>query len=167
MQISRLDSLSGVLGVLTALIAPALLVSACGTFILSTSNRLAMTTERVRTLAAQLWRLKAEEALSVQTDRRVRLERHMERAFQRVLLQQRALALFYGAAVLFVACSLALGLEAVTRRLPSWLPEILGLVGVTLLLGACALLLVDIRLLVAAMRDEMAWARRRDGYTRF
>ncbi len=47
----ELNSLSGALAVLTAMITPALLLSACGTFILSTSVRLGRVVDRIRILS--------------------------------------------------------------------------------------------------------------------
>jgi len=47
---SLVRSLSAGLTVLTAMITPALLISASGTFVLSTSNRLSRVIDRVRRL---------------------------------------------------------------------------------------------------------------------
>lgn len=155
MHLVELRSLTSVLGVLTALIAPALLISASGSLITSTSHRLAGNTERFRHLAERLQRI--EERNDERTlARRRHLEAQLDWTYRRVLLQQRALTLFYSAAVFFVACSFALGVEAVTRELPNWMPVLLGLAGVLILLVACALLLVEARRLVAGMRQEMA-----------
>jgi len=46
-----MDPLSSALGVLSAMITPAILISACGTLVLSTSNRLGRVVDRVRDLA--------------------------------------------------------------------------------------------------------------------
>jgi hypothetical protein len=151
-HVIELRSLSSILGVLTALIAPALLISACATFIISTSARLARNVDQMRELAM---RLRNCDHTGSGTDQRKFLHRQLERMFRRVRQQQRALALFYWAAVLFVTCSLALGTEAFTQVLPNWLPVMLGLTGVVMLLVACSLLLAETRLLVAGMTEEM------------
>lgn len=148
----ELQSLSSILGVLTALIAPALLISACGTFILSTSTRLARNVDQMREFAM---RLRAGDASVGGAEGRQFLERQLERMFHRVRQQQRALSLYYWAAVLFVTCSLALGTEALLQFLPNWLPVVLGLSGVVVLLVACSLLLAETRSLVAGMSEEM------------
>jgi hypothetical protein len=155
MQLVELSSLSAVLGVLTALIAPALLISACGNLITSTTHRLISNTERFRTLAVRIRRLDGQKGLPSMAERR-ELDAQLDWTYRRVLIQQRALTLFYTAAVFFVACSFALGLEAVTRALPSWLPVFLGLFGVLVLLVAVALLLVETHRLVAGMREELS-----------
>jgi hypothetical protein len=153
MEPIELRTLSAVLGVLTALIAPALLISASGTFITSTVQRLTSNTERFRLLALRLRQLEGTEGARPAL-RRARLESQLEWTYRRVVLQQRALTLFYTAAVFFVTCSFALGLEAVTTVVPAWLPVALGLFGVLLLLAACTLLLEDARRLVSGIRDE-------------
>jgi hypothetical protein len=161
MEKYELNTLASVLGVLTALIAPALLVSACGTFILSTSNRLSLTTERVRVLVLQMGRLEAKERTPARAVELERLQLEVQLSFRRVLRQQQALALFYMATVLFVGCSLTLGMEALTAVLPPWLPVALGLAGVAVLLAACSILLLDVQWLVRGMKLEMAAVRRR------
>ncbi len=159
MNLVHLESLSSILGVLTSLIAPAVLISACASLIISTANRMALTTERVRLLAHELRQVDGDEEARTPA-RCAHLEHQMEWAFRRAVAQQRALTLFYSATAFLVACSFALGLEALTQILPNWLPVALGLCGVLLLLLACALLLVDARLLITGMRDEMAELRR-------
>jgi hypothetical protein len=155
MQVIEPNSLSAVLGVLTALIAPALLISASGTLINSTAQRLISNTDRFRHLALSLRRLEGQAGASSMAKRR-QLDVQLEWTYRRVLLQQRALTLFYTAAVFFVACSFALGLEAMTTALPPLLPVVLGLLGVLILLVAVALLLVETYRLVAGMREELA-----------
>jgi len=65
------------LGVLTAMITPALLISACGTLILSTSNRLARIVDRVRTLSRDLERLWADQEKPFAEERRAEVERQL------------------------------------------------------------------------------------------
>lgn len=158
MTILAPENLSSVLAVLTALIAPALLVSACGTFISSTSTRMTLSIERVRLLVARLRELRDRELDEAAQRERDRLRREMSLTFRRVILQQRALGCFYAAAALFVACSLALGLEAVTTFVPPLMPVALGLAGVAMLLVGCALLVVDVHRLVNVMKEEITAA---------
>ncbi len=49
-----MEPLSSALSVLTAMITPAVLISACGTMILSTSTRLGRVVDRVRALSDRL-----------------------------------------------------------------------------------------------------------------
>src|SRR5438132_893497 len=59
----EMDTLSSALTVLTAMITPAVLISACGTMILSTSTRLGRVVDRVRSLSDKL-----EELAKVEGD---------------------------------------------------------------------------------------------------
>jgi hypothetical protein len=155
MQTVELSNLPSVLGVLTALIAPALLISANASFVLSTSTRLANNTARARALADRLRRPR-NSAAKVGAQERQRLELELKVTYRRVRLEQQALELFYAATILFVACSLVLGVEALTRSLPYWWPVALGLFGVALQLAASALLIMDVRAMARLMRSEIA-----------
>jgi hypothetical protein len=141
------------LQVLGALIAPAVLVSATGQFILSTANRLALTTDRARELARHLDKLERSRN-EVPREQRLRVQRQLLSTLQRARAQQRALVLFYTAAVCFVLCSLMLGVEMLMYLLPPWLPVALGLTGVVLLLFACSLLVLETRKLVTTLQAE-------------
>jgi hypothetical protein len=153
LAVAELKTLSSVLGVLTSLIAPAVLISACGSLIQSTTARLLHNSERVRVLAAAMRRLE-REGLVPDLERHQRLEKNLRWIYRRVRAEQKALVMFYSAAASFVGCSLALGLEALWRQLPNWLPVVLGLLGVLQLLVACGLLLVESHYLVLDMQGE-------------
>ena len=56
-----MEALTSSLAVLTAMITPAVLISASGTMILSTSTRLGRVVDRVRSLSDRLRRLTSEE----------------------------------------------------------------------------------------------------------
>lgn len=73
--------------VLGAMITPAVLISASGTLVLSTSNRLTRVVDRVRALAAEAEQMRKEEA-SVEAEARRRLI-----ASQLPVLSKRALLL--------------------------------------------------------------------------
>jgi hypothetical protein len=149
--------LPSALQVLTALIAPALLISASASFVLSTSTRLANNANRARAIAAALKEWKHRDTARSPHEQK-RLKRELRLTYHRVYLERQALALFYAATIMFVACSLVLGLEAIVRGWPYWLPVVLGLFGVVLLLIASALLIVDLRSMAKLVRHEVAAA---------
>jgi hypothetical protein len=152
-EIVNLPNLPAVLGVLTALIAPALLISACASFIQSTYSRVALNLDRARVVAVTLQHIaRADDRAGDRQD----LMRELKVTYRRVYLEQQALMLFYAATVMFVTCSLVLGLESITRFLPYWLPVCLGMLGVGLLLAASTLLMLDVRAMVKLMRREVA-----------
>ncbi|CDM66611.1 DUF2721 domain-containing protein [Pyrinomonas methylaliphatogenes] len=57
----KMETLSSALAVLTAMITPAVLISACGTLILSTSTRLGRVVDRVRGLSERFEELARSE----------------------------------------------------------------------------------------------------------
>jgi len=66
-----MEGLSSALTVLTAMITPAVLISACGTMILSTSTRLGRIVDRVRSLSDKLEELaKTDGEVELLEDRR-------------------------------------------------------------------------------------------------
>jgi hypothetical protein len=159
MESADLSTLPSVLGVLTALIAPALLITASASFVLSTSGRLANNMTRARAVAETLRELQIRDGAARHTQAWRWLELELKVTYRRVHLEQEALALFYAATIMFVACSLVLGMEAIKAFLPYWLPVALGLCGVLLLLIASALLILDVRSMVRLMRHEVAVIR--------
>jgi len=158
-RVESADNLPSVLSVLTALIAPSLLITATASFVASTSTRLASNLARARAVADELQQIHRRGATAQQTETGRWLEMELQVTYRRVHLEQEALALLYGSTILFVACSLVLGMEAIEALLHYWLPVALGLCGVLLLLVASALLILDVRLMVRLLRQEAARMR--------
>src|ERR1041385_6565475 len=105
-----MDALSSSLAVLTAMITPAVLISASGTMILSTSTRLARVTDRVRSLSDRLQNLSAGITVDdCAEERRAMLYDQLDKLTSRSRLLQRALTTFYLAVGVFVASSVAIG----------------------------------------------------------
>ena len=159
---SSLSSLDAVLAVLTAMITPALLLSACGTFVLSTSNRLARVIDRVRRLSERFEDIakgKSEDPPDLLEQRRALVEGQLGLLSGRAVLLQRALTLLYVAAGFFVGTSLGIAALSVTegRGFPAWLPVALGLCGALSMLAGCALLVVEARRQLRALRAEMTF----------
>lgn len=153
--------LSATLTVLTAMLAPALLLSACGAFVLSTSNRLGRVIDRVRALSEKFDQLSTGAIeLALMTERRVTIEEQMRQLMGRATLLQRALILLYLAAAAFVATSVALGLLAVRRAEFGGVPVGFALLGATFLLVAGVLLILEARLALRGLKMEMGFLRR-------
>ena len=151
----NVNTLSAALSVLTAMITPALLLSACGTFILSTSNRLARVTDRMRTLAQQVEEMAKAEGDVVMKQDRLRLWREqISMQGQRLRLLQRALTLLYLAASIIVCASLSIGLVTAVSASLYWIPVTLGLSGSLLFLIATILLLMETQIAVRRVYDE-------------
>src|SRR5437867_7810660 len=133
----QMDVLSSSLAVLTAMITPAVLISASGTMILSTSTRLGRVVDRVRSLSDRLRHLGGgDESAEFFEEERAMLYDQLDKLTSRSRLLQRALTTFYLAVGVFVASSVAIGGVAFFSargssggRRGAWLPVILVLVG--------------------------------------
>ncbi|MCS7024547.1 MAG: DUF2721 domain-containing protein [Bryobacteraceae bacterium] len=156
------SSLSAALGVLTAMITPALLISASGMFILSTSNRLGRVIDRVRAISDKMDQLMRDPAgVELLDERKAMLMDQTRQLSSRAHLLQRTLTVFYLAAGLFVLTSVAIGIDALLVE-PSlhWLPVGLGLSGACGLLYGSVLLIQEARLALVTLSDEMNFLNR-------
>jgi hypothetical protein len=156
------DTLSAALAVLTAMITPALLISASGTYILSTSNRLGRVVDRVRVISDKMEDLMhSKHTIEMVEERKAVLMDQMRLLSYRATLLQRTLTIFYTAAGLFVLTSVAIGIDALLdRRGLHWMPVALGLSGALGLLYGNVMLIREARLAVSSLRDEMRFLHR-------
>ena len=139
-----LDALSGT-RILTAMITPAVLISASGTLIFSTSNRLGRVFDRVNALKSELEALMAGK-LSFPEERFEMIRIQVDKQRVRASLIQKALAALYTATALFVASSLAIAFNvAYSSRDTGWIPTALALTGGLFLFASSAILLYESR----------------------
>jgi len=154
-----MEALSSALAVLTAMITPAVLISACGALILSTSTRLGRVTDRVRLLIdrfEEMMRNQEDEGVEMFEERRAATFDQLDRLTTRSRLLQRSMTVFYLALGVFVATSVAIGMvAAVGQAVYSWVPVVLGLVGSCGLFYGSVLLVFEARLAQAALNAEM------------
>jgi hypothetical protein len=150
-----MNDFSSAISVLSAMITPAVLISACGSLILATSDRLNRSVERTRAIVTQLAPLaKAEHTPEAEEERRM-LFVQLDYATTRSRLLQRALSRLYGALALFVGTSVSIGLVAVTSAAFTTVPIVLGLTGAGLLLYAAFVLIKESRFALAGVNEEM------------
>jgi len=146
------------LGVLTSMITPAVLISACAGLILSTSVRLGRVVDRVRSLSEKFEELTQKTPADV-----VLFEKRLELTFtqldwltSRARHLQRAMTTFYLSLGLFVATSVAIGISAAADGGQlSNLPVIFGMVGVGLLFVGTILLGFEATLALRSIHAEM------------
>jgi hypothetical protein len=150
------------LGVLSAMITPAVLISACGTLIFSTAARLARVVDRVRTLSRQLEQLYASDQGDFLSERRGEVERQLSLQARRGRLIQRSLTALYVALGFFVGTTLAIGLAGLTPRAP-WIPAALGMSGTLVLFYGCMLFIGETRLALRSVDLEMEFVLRLRG----
>lgn len=147
-------------GVLTSMITPAVLISACAALILSTSVRLGRVVDRVRTLSDRFEEMAHKEpgAIELFEDRLALTFTQLDWLTSRARHLQRALTTFYVALGIFVATSVAIGfagLIASNAARFQWLPVALGMIGAALLLAGTMLLSFEATLALRAIESEM------------
>jgi hypothetical protein len=145
--------------VLAAMITPALLISASGTLVLSTSNRLSRVVDRVRVLtrdAETMEQQKKEERLE---EKRFLIANQLTSLTKRALLLRTALAALYSAIGLLVATSVSVGV--LTMLGLRWVlpPTLLAITGSCALLWGSVLLVREGQLAIGSTLEEMNYVR--------
>ena len=157
------------LSVLSAMITPAVLISGAGTLLLSTSNRLGRTTDRVRTLTARFKVLVTPEGRAAplaREEKRLILSQ-LPRLSRRTRFIQRAMQSLYLAVALLVGSSIWIGGAALlgeageashaAQRLG---PVLLAIAGAGALAYGAVLLSIESTLSAATTREEMRFLER-------
>jgi hypothetical protein len=146
--------------VLGAMITPAVLISAGGTLVLSTSNRLSRVVDRVRVLAADADRLEpAGGPVSQREAQKHQLIGNQLRDLsRRAVLLRSAIAALYVAIALLIMTSLGVGIFTAFGFDYSFIPISLGMFGTCGLLWATTLLVREARLAISSTLEEMAVA---------
>jgi hypothetical protein len=152
-----MEPLNSALSVLTAMITPAVLISACGALILSTSTRLGRVVDRVRMLIDRFEEMvKSGEDVELYEERRAATFDQIDRLTTRSRLLQRGMTIFYLALGVFVATSVSIGLVAAAgRESYAWIPVVLGLIGSCGLFYGSVLLVFEARLAQSSLNAEM------------
>ena len=145
--------------VLGAMITPAVLISAAGTLVLSTSNRLTRVVDRVRSLAGEAEEIRRGEASGESEARVALIAEQIPLLSSRALLLRSALTAFYSAIGLLVATSIAVGVVAALRWDYGWVPVLSGLAGACALLYGSLLLVREARLAIGFTLKEMDFLR--------
>jgi threonine/homoserine/homoserine lactone efflux protein len=156
MDFSSLEAPATALAVLTAMITPAVLISACGALIFSTATRMGRVIDRVRYLSARFEELaRNPQADDMAAERRALLYGQLERQTARARLIQRSMVAFYSALGVFVATSVAIAVLNAVARTYTWIAVGLGLTGAMFMLYGSVLLIIESRMALAAILSEM------------
>src|SRR5437867_4230654 len=151
-----MDGLSSSLAVLSAMITPAVLISASGTMILSTSLRLGRVVDRVRSLSDRLQDVSRDDSQAdLLEERRAMLFDQLDKLTSRSRLLQRALTTFYLAVGVFVATSVAIGVVSFFSARLAFIPVVFGLIGAFFLFYGSMLLVFEARLALSTTHAEM------------
>src|SRR5687768_4892478 len=150
-------ALNSTIEFLTAMVTPALLISATGSLVLSTSTRLGRVVDRVRQLEIRLSELiYAENKDEVPLyDKRVEvIVDLLDKVTSRSRILQRAMQAFYYGLGMFVLTSVTIAIAAFfsTYR---WVPIPVGIVGIMFLFWGSVLMLRETRMATATVNAEM------------
>ena len=143
---------------LTAMITPAVLISACGSMILSTSTRLGRVVDRVRALSDKLDELAEKTSNEVRNtkERQAIIFAQLDKLTSRARILQRSMVSFYLGLGMFVATSVAIGVVAIIENTRyTIVPVVLGLIGACFLFYGSILLIFEARLALSTIHAEM------------
>lgn len=145
------------IAVLTAMITPAVLISACGSMILSTSSRLGRVVDRVRALSDRLEDTAVRgERDGPHLERQASIFQQLDKLTSRARILQRCMVTFYLSLGMFVATSVAIGIVPFTgNQKYNMVPVALGLAGACFLFYGSVLLILEARLALSTIHGEM------------
>ena len=154
---------SSAIAVLTAMITPAVLISACGSMILSTSTRLGRVVDRVRQLSDRLEEMNEEQQAGEDlTQRQVVIFQQLDKLTSRARILQRSMVVFYLSLGSFVATSVAIGIVGFAHNQNyNVVPVATGILGACFLFYGSILLIFEARLALSTIHHEMdfIWQR--------
>lgn len=131
--------------ILTSMITPAVLISACGTLIFSTSARLGRIFDRVNGMKGEVEAI-ITSRISYPDERMKHLRDMISLQRRRASLIQKAMFSLYTATLFFVASSLAIAITvAYGSNDQGWIPTLIALCGGIFLFIASVLLLYESR----------------------
>lgn len=145
--------------ILAAMLAPALLMAATGSLLISANNRLARVVDRLRATIA-LRRDCGDAAVLAALDTQIAQSRRRSHYVLRACL------LFYLALGAFVATSLALAIDALAGFALGQVPAGFAVLGVIALLFGSLAMGLEVHLAVNGLNAELELSLRRDGSDR-
>jgi Flp pilus assembly protein TadB len=156
----QIENLSATLSVLSAMVTPAVLILASSSLVLATSNRLSRAVDRTRAISERITEAAKEEERTLLPEERDLLLQQLDRTARRAKLLTRSLTRLYTALAIFIATSMAIGVVAVTGVAYAWVALFLGFVGALLLFWSSVLLIMESRIALTAVYDEMEFVQR-------
>jgi hypothetical protein len=142
---------------LTAMITPALLISATGSLVLSTSTRLGRVVDRVRELEQRLSELimvEEKKSIPLYEKRLDTIVNLLNKVTTRSRILQKAMSAFYYGLGFFILTSIAIAIAGIFN-IYRGLPIISGIVGILFLFYGSVLMLRETRMATATVNAEM------------
>lgn len=158
------STLSSAVSVLSAMITPAVLILACGSLLITTSNRLTRVVDRVREVSNEIEELARSGDESEHTiERRTMLFDLLEFAMRRGRHLQRAITSLYSALATFLLTSLVMGILTLTRFNHGTVALVLSFFGAVLMITAAALMVLESRIAMRSLgvETDFLWRRGR------
>jgi hypothetical protein len=151
------NALNSTIEFLTAMVTPALLISATGSLVLSTSTRLGRVVDRVRALEERLSALiyaERKDDVPLYDARIETIVDLLDKVTSRSRILQRAMAAFYYGLGFFILTSVTI---AVAAFLPTYrvVPIPVGVIGIIFLFYGSILMLRETRMATATVNAEM------------
>lgn len=150
-------ALNSTIEFLTAMVTPALLISATGSLVLSTSTRLGRVVDRVRQLEDRLNGLiyiEKKDAVPLYDKRVEVIVDLLDKVTTRSRILQRAMQAFYYGLGMFVLTSVTIAVAAFFNTY-QWVPIPVGIVGIMFLFWGSVLMLRETRMATATVNAEM------------
>jgi hypothetical protein len=154
---TNIGELSSTIGFLTAMITPALLISASGTLVLTTSTRLGRVIDRARELEMRLNELittKDKSEIPLYSRRIEVVFELLDKVTTRSRMLQKALFVFYCSLVMFVLTSLTIAVVGLLNHY-AWIPIPVGLIGMLFVFYGSIMMMMESRLATATTNAEM------------
>ena len=155
--VSSTTNLNSVIEFLTAMITPALLISATGSLVLSTSTRLGRVVDRVRALEVRIGELiyaEDKESIPMYEKRVEVVVELLDKVTSRSRLLQRAMTTFYYGLMFFILTSVTIAIAGIFN-VYRWIPIPVGIVGIMFLFYGSILMLRETRMATATINAEM------------
>ena len=151
------NNINSTIEFLTAMITPALLISATGSLVLSTSTRLGRVVDRVRELEKRLGDLIVIDDKSKIPLYEKRLDTIvflLDKVTSRSRILQRAMETFYYGLGIFILTSVTIAVVGIFNTV-RWLPIPVGIVGILFLLYGSYLMVRETRMATVTVNAEM------------
>ena len=151
------NALNSTIEFLTAMVTPALLISATGSLVLSTSTRLGRVVDRVRQLEERLSDLiyvDNKDEVPLYEKRVEVIVDLLDKVTTRSRILQRAMQAFYYGLGMFVLTSVTIAVAAFFNSY-RWVPIPVGIVGIMFLFWGSMLMLRETRMATATVNAEM------------
>ena len=151
------NALNSTIEFLTAMITPALLISATGSLVLSTSTRLGRVVDRVRELEKRLSELIMTEdknGIPLYSKRLEVIVHLLDKVTSRSRILQRAMTAFYYGLGFFILTSLTIAVAGIFG-IYRWLPIPVGVIGIMFLFYGSVLMLRETAMARATIKAEM------------